>query len=98
MVIPRWVSIALCNVDAATLSDARRRAHAELLRPTPCSCCDSLVEHVHRRLGSTFFLDDDPEQLCRAFPASERSQFTPRLLAACVVALGRRRTTVHDRD
>jgi hypothetical protein len=60
-------------------------------------CCGNALAHVHHRLGSTFFLDDDPVQLSRAFPAAERDQFNPRLLAACVVLWGRARVSVFDR-
>ncbi|QSQ11800.1 hypothetical protein [Myxococcus landrumensis] len=73
------------------LADARTRAEHALDGARRCSCCRGLLEHLYDRLGSTLFLDDDPEQLARAFEDDERDRFTPRVLAACIVLAGRAR-------
>jgi hypothetical protein len=74
-----------------TVAEAARQAAAMLSGPPGCSCCPSRLGHIHLRLGTTFFFDDNPEQLVRAFPAAERAFFTPALLAACILLTGRRR-------
>ncbi|MBZ4414651.1 hypothetical protein K8640_41190 [Myxococcus sp. XM-1-1-1] len=76
---------------AERLAEARGRAEHALKGARRCSCCRGLLEHLHDRLGSTLFLDDDPEQLARAFDAEERDGFTARVLAACIVLSGRER-------
>jgi hypothetical protein len=81
-------------LDARSLLEARRRATLLLHRARPTDCCASPLAHVFHRLGSTLFFDDDPEQLARAFPAREREQFSPRLLAACIVLSGRERVSL----
>ncbi|WP_338872250.1 hypothetical protein [Myxococcus stipitatus] len=73
------------------LADARTRAEHALDGARRCTCCRGLLEHLYDRLGSTLFLDDDPEQLARAFDDSERDRFAPRVLAACIVLAGRER-------
>ena len=52
------------------------------------------MAHLFDRLGSTLFLDDDPEQLARAFDEDERDVFTPRVRAARIVLSGRERMAV----
>ncbi|MCP3166110.1 hypothetical protein [Myxococcus qinghaiensis] len=73
------------------LVEARARAEHALSGARRCSCCRGVLEHVYDRLGSTLFLDDDPEQLARAFDDDERDAFTARVLAACIVLSGRER-------
>src|SRR5689334_14650712 len=79
-------------------AEAYRMGALMLNRSAVVPCCGSALAHVYHRLGTTFFLDDDPEQLARAFPPAERQQFNPRLLAACIVLCGRRRVSVFDRS
>jgi hypothetical protein len=43
------------------------------------------------QIGSTLFIDDDPEQLILAFDPAERDPDTLRTLAACIVLTGRPR-------
>ncbi|MCP3063260.1 hypothetical protein LXT21_31230 [Myxococcus sp. K38C18041901] len=73
------------------LAEARERAEHALRGARRCSCCRALLEHLHDRIGSTLFLDDDPEQLACAFDAQERDGFAARVLAACIVLSGRER-------
>jgi hypothetical protein len=73
------------------LSDARREAAQTLKHARRCECCRSLLDHLFDRLGSTLFLDDDPEELALAFDETERDRFSPRVLAACIVLAGRER-------
>jgi hypothetical protein len=47
-------------------------------------------------VGSTLFLDDDPESLANAFEAPDRDKFAARVLAACIVLLGREREAAND--
>lgn len=82
---------ALRFLDAKTLSGARRHAGEVLSDALRCPCCQKLLGHVFDRLGSTLFLDDDPEQLQHAFENEERDLFAPRVLAACIVLSGRPR-------
>jgi hypothetical protein len=82
---------ALRFLDAKTLSGARRHAGRVLSDALRCPCCQQLLGHVFDRLGSTLFLDDDPEQLQCAFEVEERDMFAPRVLAACIVLSGRPR-------
>ena len=81
-----------------TLEDAVRQARIELASARACPCCATLLAHVHERIGSTLFLDDDPVQLAAAFDATERDVFTPRVLAACVLLYGRARVGVGEID
>jgi hypothetical protein len=76
---------------ARHLPEARHRAEHTLKGARRCACCASLLTHVFDRVGSTLFLDDDPETLAQALEESERDQFSPRVLAACIVLLGRAR-------
>ncbi|NTX05714.1 hypothetical protein [Myxococcus sp. CA040A] len=76
------------------LVEARVRAEHALDGARRCPCCRGLLEHVYDRLGSTLFLDDDPELLARAFDDDERDAFTARVLAACIVLSGRERVAV----
>ncbi len=69
------------------LSAARRRARQILGQ----SWGAALPTTVFERLGSTLFLDDDPDKLAEAFAPAERLRFTPQVLAACIVIFGRER-------
>lgn len=82
-------AVSLLGVER--LAEARTRAEHALKDARRCSCCKGVLEHVYDRLGSTLFLDDDPEQLARAFDDDERDAFTARVLAACIVLSGRER-------
>lgn len=73
------------------LANARRRAAHVLHNARRCACCKSLLEHMFDRIGSTLFLDDDPESLVKAFSSAERDSFSARVLAACIVLSGRER-------
>lgn len=74
------------------------QAEAALSGPAGCECgCPSRLAHIHQRLGSTFYFDDDPRQLVQAFPRAERAVFTPQVLAACIVLTGRRRISPGER-
>ncbi|RKH27356.1 hypothetical protein D7Y13_24885 [Corallococcus praedator] len=85
---------AVRMLGAEGLVDARRRAGQALERAWRCTCCRSLLAHVFERVGSTLFLDDDPEVLVQAFEDSERDRFSARVLAACIVMVGRERVAV----
>lgn len=85
---------AVRMLGAEGLVDARRRAGQALERAWRCDCCRSLLAHVFERVGSTLFLDDDPELLAQAFEDSERDRFSARVLAACIVMVGRERVAV----
>jgi hypothetical protein len=76
---------------ARHLPEARHRAEHTLKGARRCACCTSMLTHVFDRLGSTLFLDDDPETLAQAFDESERDRFSPQVLAACIVLSGRER-------
>ncbi|MBU8900943.1 hypothetical protein DRW03_19610 [Corallococcus sp. H22C18031201] len=76
---------------AQELSTARRRASHALEGARQCACCRSLLDHLYDRVGSTLFLDDDPEVLAQAFDDGERDRFSPKVLAACIVLAGRER-------
>lgn len=82
---------ALRFFHSPTLAAARRQARLDLISAPRCHCCDSLRTHIHRRIGWTFFIDDDPEQLAQAFDAPERESIK-RTLAACILLFGRERT------
>jgi hypothetical protein len=82
---------AVCLLGAQGLGEARLHAAAELVKAGRCPCCRSLLGHLHERLGSTLFLDDDPEVLAQAFAEEERDGFSARVLAACIVLVGRER-------
>jgi hypothetical protein len=79
---------------AEGLVEARRRAGHALEQAWRCDCCSSLLAHIFERVGSTLFLDDDPEQLAQAFEDRERDRFSARVLAACIVLAGRERVPV----
>ena len=78
---------------ARGLPDARREARHVLERARGCTCCASLLSHLYERVGSTLFLDDDPEALSRAFEDAERDSDSSRVLAACIVLSGRERVS-----
>jgi hypothetical protein len=90
-VIPAAANKALRHFATHTIEDALGQAERELASARRCSCCANALAHLRDRLGSTLFLDDDPEQLASAFPPDERDRFTPRLLAACILLYGRPR-------
>ncbi|NBD09677.1 MULTISPECIES: hypothetical protein [Corallococcus] len=85
---------AVRMLGARGLGDARRRAGRALEKAWRCTCCRGLLAHVFERVGSTLFLDDDPEVLAQAFDDSERDGFSARVLAACIVMVGRERVAV----
>lgn len=80
---------------ARRLHAARRAAVRELGRASGCGCGESLLHHVHRRLGSTLFFDDDPQSLLQAFSAAEQVFITQRVLAACIVLTGKERIALY---
>lgn len=82
---------AVRMLGARSLPEARREAAHTLKHARRCECCKSLLDHLFDRLGSTLFLDDDPEELAQAFEEAERDRFSPRVLAACIVLGGRAR-------
>ena len=82
---------ALHLLGSKSLTDARRRATKVLSDALRCPRCQKLLGHVFDQLGSTLFLDDDPKMLECAFDSSERDEFAPRVLAACIVLSGRPR-------
>jgi hypothetical protein len=82
---------AVRMLGARSLSEARREAAQALKHARSCDCCRSLLDHLFDRLGSTLFLDDDPQELAQAFEETERDRFCPRVLAACIVLRGRAR-------
>lgn len=71
--------------------DAYRLAEHELAGARHCPCCKTLLAHLTDRLGSVLFADDDPDRLAALFSPEERDEFTPRLLAACILLYGRPR-------
>jgi len=75
----------------STPDEARARARNVLERAHRCPCCQSLLDHVFERIGSTFFTDDDPRTLANAFPENERDNDSSEVLAALIVLEGRRR-------
>lgn len=83
---------ALRFFPARTLEQARGAALPLLGGPPACVCCPDVLGHVRCRIGSTLFLDDDPQQLWSMFPVLERERFSPELLAACILVVGRERT------
>jgi len=46
---------------------------------------------MFERIGSTLFIDDDPEELILAFDPAETDGDALRTLAACIVLTGRSR-------
>lgn len=82
---------AVRMLGARGLEDARRQGARALEKAWRCTCCRGLLAHVFERVGSTLFLDDDPEVLAQAFDDSERDRFSARVLAACIVMVGRER-------
>jgi hypothetical protein len=89
---------ALATLDAATLLEAHAEAERQLARAPRCGCCLTPRVHLGRYVGSTLFLDDDPEMLRLALPPAERPRWSPRLLAACVVLYGRPRVELLPRS
>ena len=93
------VSRAAAHTPAFDTLSARRpetathRARMILQSAPRCQCCSTPASHVISIIGSTFFLDDEPGLLARAFPAGERGEALEQLIAACIVLLGRARTT-----
>ncbi|WP_223640036.1 hypothetical protein [Corallococcus sp. EGB] len=85
---------AVRMLGARGLEDARRQGARALEKAWRCTCCRGLLAHVFERVGSTLFLDDDPEVLAQAFEDSERDRFSARVLAACIVLVGRERVAV----
>ena len=59
-------------------AQVRAEAEREVAEAPRCGCCVTARVHLVKYVGSTLFLDDDPEQLQLAFPASERAEWTPR--------------------
>jgi len=84
-------SKAVRLLGVARLADARVQAAHALAGARRCTCCRDMLEHLYERVGSTLFLDDDPEQLAQSFEDGERDGFTARVLAACIVLSGRER-------
>jgi hypothetical protein len=82
---------ALVILRAHDLPEARARALIELLSAGRCQRCRSVLAHLYDRVGSTLFVDDDPDALARMFEPCERDGETSRLLAACIVLGGRPR-------
>ena len=82
---------ALLALGAVTPSDAVATAQHVMERAPRCGCCISHRVHLARYVGSTLFRDDDPRQLTEAVPRSERTGWTERLFAACIVLHGRER-------
>ncbi|GMT97569.1 hypothetical protein KH5H1_16880 [Corallococcus caeni] len=85
---------AVRMLGAQGLEDARRQGARALEKAWRCTCCRGLLAHVFERVGSTLFLDDDPEVLAQSFDDSERDPFSARVLAACIVMVGRERVAV----
>jgi hypothetical protein len=73
--------------------EARRHARSVLKVASRWDHSRALLSHLFDRLGSTLFVDDDPEELVLAFEPDERDSLSTRTLAACVVLFGRERTT-----
>jgi hypothetical protein len=84
-------SKACTLLGADTLAQARSEAERELARGPRCGCCLTPRIHLTRFVGSTLFLDDDPHALLAAIPLDQRGNFTPRLIAACIIVHGRAR-------
>lgn len=76
------------------LRTARRTAMRELAQARSCDCCDSLLHHLHQRIGSTLFFDDDPTRLWISFDVKDRERITVRVLAAYIALHGRDREDV----
>jgi hypothetical protein len=77
--------------------ETRADAEREVSRAPRCSCCLTARVHLAKYIGSTLFLDDNPDQLQLALPIAERAQWTPRLLAAFILLSGRARVDLHPR-
>jgi hypothetical protein len=86
-------SRAFHALGAASSAEAIRAARHVLDDAPGCGCCISHRVHLTRYVGSTLFLDDDPRQLAQAVPPRERTVWTERLFAACIVLYGRTRVT-----
>ncbi len=74
--------------------DLGRLVARQLLHRRACAACRAALALLAERVGSTLFLDDDPEQLLHALPADIRCDCVRRTLAACVLDRGRRRVEV----
>jgi hypothetical protein len=61
-----------------------------------CDRCRGLLGHFFDRLGSTLFLDDDPDVLAQAFDPRECDRDGPRVIAARIVLTGRERIFPSD--
>jgi hypothetical protein len=77
--------------------DARAEAEHELSRATRCRCCVSHRVHLGKYVGSTVFLDDNPQLLHSSLPPADRARFTVRTVAACIVLYGRPRVELYER-
>jgi hypothetical protein len=82
---------AMRLLEASNLNEARAHAAVVLERARQCRRCRSLLSHVFDRLGSTLFLDDDPEALALAFDPDECDPFAPTVIAAFIAVAGRKR-------
>jgi hypothetical protein len=76
---------------AATHGEAIAVAMRILERAPRCGCCISHRVHLSRYVGTLLFYDDAPSRLVDAIPASERTEWSERLFAACIVLHGRAR-------
>ncbi len=80
-------------LDAHSAAEALSAATRVLDMAPRCGCCISHRVHLARYVGSTFFVDDEPQKLARALPPRERTPWTERVIAACIVLYGRARET-----
>ncbi len=87
-------SRAVRALGATCSADATARATRVLDDAPRCGCCISHRVHLTKYVGSTLYIDDDPRQLAEAVPARERTAWTERLFAACIILYGRARVTV----
>ncbi len=90
-------SSAFAALGARDPRSALEAAEREVSRAPRCLCCISPRAHLAAHIGTTLFLDDDPEKLRDALPADERASWTPRLLAALIVLHGRARVDLFAR-
>jgi hypothetical protein len=88
-------AFSVLGVDDAT--DARTEAERELSRAARCRCCVSARVHLGKYVGSTLFLDDNPQLLHSSLPPADRARFTMRTVAACIVLYGRPRVELYER-
>jgi hypothetical protein len=85
------IPFALMALGAGSPQQGAAAARSVLARAPRCGCCRSHWEHLAKYVGSLLFLDDDPRRLAEAVPRSERTPWTERLFAACIVLHGRAR-------